>query len=90
MLVFNLNKKSAWHGLIFIQLWCASMEIKHTHFLFFGFSCEKSSPHEKKINGAEKTVDHNRYCKLYAQQGQTAQKVSMRKEISSKKSVMIY
>ena len=47
MHVFNLNTKSAWYGLIFIQVWHSSGEVKHTHLLFL-FNDEKPSLHGGK------------------------------------------
>ena len=57
---------------------------------FLDLVAKNSLPMKKKINGAEKTVDHNGYSKIYLQQGQTAQKVSQWEKSSHQQSLSWY
>ena len=50
----------------------------------------KNRPPMKKKNRAEKTMDHNKYFKIYAQQRQTALKVNHREKKSHQQSPSWY
>lgn len=53
---------------------------------FFFNLVAKNRPPMKKKNRAEKTMDHNKYFKIYAQQRQTALKVNHREKKSHQQS----